>query len=486
MLMRIIGKRDLEELKTVNNMRVSPHFSNRKLSRLLNKYFKRTKNIIEPLLFILGDDIEEQIRLATAPHIKRKLRIKAIKELISRGEMLNSLFMQKIAGKIKIPEFAKNGKKPRLIGDYSCPGSLLAGFLVPIMKYAFSQPQVLHGSRLRFVYSTDAQELDQIFEEADKSIFDEYIFFSDDMCCKVKVNGVYRWFNLDISSCDASNGPPVFERLLWFFDHNLNFSNLMSRAVMQCQQRLVIHHPNGKKVGENVSAKPTVPIEFSGTQLTTILNNIAASSICISICYHLHLMSGNHVDIDNLVTKAALAVGYEVTVDHCEALHDVQFLKHSFYHDEQGHVRSFVNAGALLRSFGTCWMDLPFDRKLGESLEGAARMRNWQTLQGFKHSGLQLITTPLLESPAATKYEGYKKLLTQMTRESEYKMYISSSISQRRSVPVSVFSARYSLDNDELNQLLFLLQASNIGDVLTCSAIDKIMTKDYGYPYIVR
>lgn len=482
MLMRIIGNRDKEEVKTINNKKISPSNSNRKLSRSINKYFDVVKSKLSTLLPIIGDTIEEQIKLATSPHVKQKLRIKAIKELIAKGEMLNSLFMTKIAGKIKIPEFAKAGKKPRLIGDFSCPGSLLAGFLIPLIKYAFSEPINIGGATIRFVYSTDSAELDAIFDEIDKSKIDQYIFFSDDMCCRIKINGEFKWCNLDISACDASNGISVFDRAVWFFDERLEFENLMTKAVMQCQSRLVIFHPNGKKIKENITARPTQPIEFSGTQLTTLLNNIASSCICVSIHYHKKILESESrlINFDNLVYKAALAVGYEVTVDMCSDLYDVQFLKHSFYHDDEGKINSFVNAGALLRSFGTCWMDLPFERKKGETINTAAEMRNWQVLQGFKHSGLEILTNPLLQSRSAVKHTGHIQLLNRLTNESTYKMYLNTE-SKRRPVPVNVFLDRYRMSIAEFEELVTLFHESEVGHLISCIAVDKILHKDYGY-----
>lgn len=478
MLLRIIGKRKLEEVKNLNNLKISPYNSNRGLTRMLNKYYSCVKDRLLPMLSIIGDTLSEQISLACSPHIKRKLRIKAINQLINKGECLNTLFMKNITCKIKIPEFAKNGKKPRLIGDYTCPGSLLAGFLIPIIKHAFSTPVIIENTRIRFVYSTDSHELDSIFTEMDNSVFDEYCFFSDDMCCKVhSSDGIPHWYNLDISSCDSSNGPAVFERAVWFFDETLDFGNLLTRAVLQCQQRVVIHHPAGKKYKEVITAQPTQPIEFSGTQLTTLLNNIASSAICISLLHYKKFLREGET-FSELTVRAALAVGYEVTVDPCEDVYDVQFLKHSFYRVD-GKLCSFVNLGTLLRSFGQCWMDLPYNTKLGESFEGAARMRNWQILTGFQHSGLQSIINVLLQSPCAKKMDGYHQLINRVKNEQHNKMYHSSTT--RNAVPVNILLDRYRLTFDEFDELVELLSGCDLGQIITTTAIDKVVHKDYGY-----
>ena len=53
-------------------------------------------------------------------------------------EILLKVKQSSLAEKLGVQalDFAKVGKKPRLIGDFSCPGSLLAGFLVPCLKFA--------------------------------------------------------------------------------------------------------------------------------------------------------------------------------------------------------------------------------------------------------------------------------------------------------------------------------------------------------------
>jgi len=477
MLLRIVGEREMEELKTLNNLKINPFKNHHRLERVLHAYYSEVKLRMLPFMDLLGDNLEEQIKAACdKEHPKYKLRLRSIKELMGKAEMLNGLFMEKIAGKIKVPEFAKVGKKPRLIGDYSCPGSLLAGFLVPILKYAFSVPTRVGNSYLRFVYSTDANELDSIFTEIDNSDFDQFVFFSDDMVARIHdERNVPRWYNLDISSCDSSNGPAVFERVKWFFDSHASKGDLIDRAVQQCQSKLVIYHPHGKKKSkEVVTARCSQPIEFSGTQLTTLLNNVASSAICISIEF-----GRNIKNVDQRVAKRALAVGYEVTIQHCDDVEDIQFLKHSFWRN-QGRMASFVNIGPVLRGMGTCWMDLPFNTKLGETIYGAARMRNWSVLQGFKNSGLSILIDHLGKSPGYKRPDGKYKVVEIIVQKEKYqKMYFSQA--ERVPAPAVAIMKRYGLQSDELSNFCAILRNSDLGERLCHSVIDKIMAVDYGY-----
>lgn len=479
MLLRITGARDDEELKTKNNWLVSPWSSHHRLGRVMHSYWEKVKREALPFLALLGDELEEQIKAACdKEHAKYKLRVKAICWLVETQNMLNSLFMVKIKGKIKIPEFAKVGKKPRLIGDFSCPGSLLAGFLVPCLKYAFAVPQVVGNSRLRFIYSTDAYDLDRLFTELDSSTYDEYVFFSDDMVARVHVGGTPRWYNLDISSCDSSNGPAVFERVKWFFDSYASKGDLIDRAVQQCQQKLVLYHPNGKGVREVVTARCRQPIEFSGTQLTTLLNNVASSAICIALACSKECSGEAFSD---RVARCALSVGYQVTIQECPRVEEVQFLKHSFWRDDKGNLHSFVNLGPILRGMGTCWMDLPFSRRRKETFEGAARMRNWSVLSGFKHSGLDVVTERLFASEAYQRpLRGYASVVSQVDRLQSEKMYCQSSA--RLPAPVGALLARYHLTLGEFQSFIVKLPRLRLGDRICDLVIDRVMAVDYQYP----
>lgn len=476
MLLRIVGERELEEIKTLNNRKISPYVNHRRLNRMLHAYYLEVKIRMLPFMDLLGDNLEEQIMAACdKTHPKYKLRVRSIKELMGKAEMLNGLFMTKIAGKIKVPEFAKFGKKPRLIGDYSCPGSLLAGFLVPILKYAFSVPTDVGDSVIRFVYSTDAVELDAIFTEIDNSDKDQYVFFSDDMVARLHGVDGARWYNLDISSCDSSNGPAVFERVKWFFNSHTSKADLIDRAIRQCRAKLVIYHPLGKnRSKEVVTAKCSQPIEFSGTQLTTLLNNVASSAICISI------ICGKSIkNVEERVTKSALSVGYEVTMQSCRDVEDIQFLKHSFWRSNDK-LNSFVNLGPVLRGMGTCWMDLPFNTKTGETMYGAARMRNWSVLQGFRNSGLSILTDHLSQSKGYQKpSKGYDIVVKVVEREKYQRMYLTES--ERVPAPAVAIMKRYDIQASELSSFCAMLRSSDLGQRLCHSVIDRVMEVDYGY-----
>jgi len=491
-LQRVDGLRENDEALCENNKILSPG-RNRRLGRFVNSYYDQVKSNLDPRMVGLSDSLLETIKCALDPtHQKVALRTAAIKKLVATADMLNGLFNENkngtpnVTGKIKIPEFAKVGKKARLIGDFSTEGSLIACFLVPLLKYAFSQEfEVGDDSIVVFCQSTRASEIDALFTRAENSDKNYFIFFSDDMACKLTLNGETKWYNLDISSCDASNGQPVFDRVAWFYDLDTQSHDLINRACRQCSDStLSILHPCGMgNVKERITAKCSSPIEFSGTSLTTLLNNVASSGIACSIIYHLKRWDTSNVD--QFLTRCASAVGYAITIDHCASPEDVQFLKMSFtkvFPPSGGaYMQSWTNLGPLLRGAGTCFNDLPYARKLGETLKDAARMRNYQTLLGFKHSGRSCVQLSMESSPGYKKPVGrYKALITKTERDNKHRVYLQSDV-QRLPVPDTSLLARYRITQLELDSFTALIRKGDVGDILSHRVSSAILAKDYAY-----
>jgi len=426
----------------------------------------------------LGDELEEIIRAALDPaHPKFEIRAKALSVLIRDKSMYEDLFMDKITYKLKIPESAKAGKDGRGIGDYSTPGSLLAPFLVPILKNAFSKRIEHGGAVIRFVDSTNAKDVDSIVTEMYQSACSYFIFFSDDMMCKIVRDGKVEYFNLDISACDRSNTPSVFRRLEWFFGDTA-WDGLMKRACSQCKQPLLIRNPENSE--EWITALVDFEKEFSGTILTTLLNNIASSAICLSIVHR--LLSGPQQSTSSVVSDSAFAVGYVVTAESCEGPEDLQFLKMSFWEDEDGLLHSFLNVGAMIRGFGTCWMDYPLNLKRKERLEDAIRFRNWGVLQGYKNSGSNDLLEALRASPGCqrpgARYNG-TVALTQLSRELAHKAWDSES--PRLPVPVSAILARYRISQQEWSELCAITRRGDVGDIIHHAVVQSVLHRDYGY-----
>lgn len=487
---RLDGSRESESALTVNNVNISPYAKQRRLARYLESFHCSVKSALEPFLLALGDDIEEQIKNACDKrHTKYKARVAAINKLMDRADVINSLFMEgsdgkcHIKGMLKIPEFAKYGKKGRLLGDFGCPGSLLAAFLVPILKHAFATNHEFDECHIRFLYSTKREEMDSAVSDFFSSTKNYYIYFSDDMIAKIfDRDGIPHYYNLDISSCDSSNSASVFERLQWYFNDYASSNSLIERAIRQCKQPLLLLNPE-KSIRERITAISSQPLEYSGTQLTTLLNNIASSSICVSIEYSMKRLKRTD-DLTTIIDRSAFAVGYKVTSDHCQSLEKVQFLKHSFSKapsDYEFTHCSWFNLGPLFRSCGTCFMDLPYSRRKGETLEGAAKMRNWMMLESFKHSGDSFILQHLRKQSAYTRNAigDYTTLIQNYQREFQHKLMSVNSDLGRPPVPYEALQRRYGFTIDEANT--FTSRSLILGQEVNDSLVNRILNVDYAY-----
>lgn len=478
-LNRLDAARENEQQLVSNNARIAPG-QNRGLSRYLDSYYRKVRAHLEPELAKLGNTLTEQIRSAVdKENTKYPLRRREMVKIVEKENLVTrSLFMKKVSIKLKVPEAAKSGKGTRAIGDFSCPGSLLAPFLVPPLKTAFSRRIEHDGCTIVFVSSTEASEVDAIFTEMYRSTGNFFIYFSDDMVCKIFRNGKPEYYNLDISSCDKSQTKAVFLRLKWFYAGGV-WEDLITRAMEQCRSPIYIKSP--WLSSDYITARTTDYTEFSGTVLTTVLNNIAASAICLSIHYSLK-NDDLRISTPNLVSDSAFAVGYTVTAEACAGPEDLQFLKMSFWVDEQAEtLHSFLNLGAIIRSFGTCWMDYPYTRSKGETLSGAIRYRNWSVLQGYKHVGETELYRALLAAPGCrkttvTRSKVIDKLVIQ---ERAHKAWDSSMA--RQVVPRSAILTRYCLSDAEYTELCDMARTADVGHYIYSLAVRKILHKDYGY-----
>lgn len=469
---RLDGRRPDEDTLFKNNFVIAPR-SGRRLRRYLDSYYAKVRDRLSVYLRYVEDNIVEWHKLAhDALHAKKDLRIRSYYELLRQHNMMTGLFMKNITCKLKIPEFAKMGKNGRIIGDYTCPGSLLAGFLINPLKYAFAERISHAGVSYEFCAKTKVENVEssvQHFLEQESA----FLYHSDDSIAKIGS----LMANLDISSCDRSNSPAVFERLVWFYERFPTLQAIIQRAVDQCQQPIVIVNPDiSLQRAEIIKAKPLFPMEFSGTILTTLLNNIASSAICLSISYH-----RKHSKCDRLsIERAAAAVGYIVTIDECPSVEHLQFLKNSFYHDDGGQLRSFLNCGSYLRGFGTQWGDYVFNKKKGETLDDAIRYKNWAVLQGFKHAGETSILRALGAAPGCARPRKYDSTVVdrQVRNDLAFKT-IGESL--RPAVPDSVLCERYGFSPESLHSFCKSVRRLDVGDVMSHEVVRLIMAKDYGY-----
>lgn len=412
---------------------------------------------------------EEMYQHYDDPHEKRTMRIHAHDEMIEEGVccQYHHIWLRDVLWKIKPEEWAKFGKKPRCICDLGVSASLRGFILTSILKHAQNdEPIEYEGGTFAFCKSPDPFELKRHFallkDPPGKFYF---LYFSDDSCLAIRdEKGDVQWFNLDISSCDASQGPALFDALKALMPTETTRHD-MSALVKQCKAilRVVSHSDKNNKI----KLKPVEELLMSGSTLTTAINNLASLLIALSIVREFKPEPIGVVN-QQMVDSAAKA-GYLLT--GCTALEffeDVQFLKHSPVIDSKGEWHPMLNLGVLYRASGTCKGDLPGTKRL--SLETRATNFQRSLLQGaYPYLTFDLISAMRTTSGVGTVYQ---------VKEFEWKVVADAYKYPHTFIPHDSIIRRYRLEWPEYLELLECA-SYGYGWFFNTTGASKVLTKDY-------
>lgn len=403
----------------------------------------------------------EEARLHHAdPHPKRLLRINAWQELHDNNDIGgNGTWLKSAHWKMKTNEIAKQGKFPRMIVDLGCPASLLGFRITEFLKTAqFLEPIHINGGTMEFCKSPDPIFLKQAFAKLVNPPGRFYfLYFSDDSCLSIRTsNNTVHYYNLDISSCDASHGPSVFRSLLAICPPH--FKTELKKLIDQCKSVLRIEDLADKR--RVILMKPKWWKLYSGVTPTTLINNEANIMICLSITERAY--EGPH-DIE----QGAERVGYIVT--GCVPLscpEDIQFLKNSPMLTDDGEYESVLNLGVLIRASGACDGDLPGRDDIKER---ACRFQRGLLLGAYPKAHFQILDR-MWESVG--KGEHY---------ESKYFKQKVVDVSEQRHFYVTrtSFMNRYRLSDEEYQGLLDFADCK-YGEVVNNEGVSKVLRLDYG------
>lgn len=299
--------------------------------------------------------------------------------------------------------------------------------------------------------------------------------FSDDSVIAWNLPCGIGYANVDISSCDSSNGPLIFSivfRMLYQLDPESAFCYLK-----QCRQPILCRNPQEQSQLFKILF-PTC-FEGSGTALTTILNTVASVLICFAIVQV--LTREPQLDIETAIIRGAELVGHKVTVDLCVdgtgkyVPEKIQFLKFSPMRTTTGAYVPVRNLGCIIRGLGKTFGDLT-PRQLGMT-DAEWRTTSQQVkfhkfiggvIQGLKHEphhpfldGLRENFTPiqLIEAPTLVEADG------------DYSHFILEEESLLN---------RYPIDRESLNQLYLIARELRLGSVVSSPAFVEAMVVDYG------
>lgn len=452
-------EKGLDQLLTINqNIFVLTH----------QWWFDRLRNLYEPY-FQEYDSMEESARLHHAdPHAKRLLRVQAWKELQEAGDEPTRLWLTKVWYKLKSDEIAKPGKVPRMIGDLGVAASLQGFYLTKLLKEAqSSEPILINGGRMEFISTPNPWKLERVFTRllSPEGRF-YFAYFSDDSCLSLRIGSRTLTFNLDISKCDASHGPAAFDSYSTLFPTAIQDDAL--RLIEQCRLPIEIRSRAGK---EKVILLPKGPKLYSGSTLTTGINNNANTTIALSISEHHFDPDSTVAEVEAGIIAASAKAGYLLSVEYCPNPEDIQFLKNSPVYDVEGVLRPLLNIGVLLRASGSCKGDLPGKGDL------QVRAKDFQA--AIIHGMYPRVRFPLVDAmKSAVGCKPSTISLDRVTREHQYKVESDPTYPLFSVSSASVYR-RYNLPPLAQAELADFSQLST-GYHLSCSAVDLILAKDYG------
>jgi hypothetical protein len=395
------------------------------------------------------------------PHVKRALRIQAWQEMLLDCTHLERLWLQKVLYKMKKDEIAKPGKVARMIGDLGVAASLQGFVLTKMMKKAQSQENIEYlGGLIQVVEKANPLVLDDVFQKLINPPGRYYgVIFSDDSCFSIRVKDRVLMYNVDIKKCDGSHGPRIFQKFIDLFPARLQ--DTASRLVEQCQLPIKVYSTGLKK--QKVVLRPKRPMLYSGSTMTTVLNNLANVLIMASIA---------EADWNGpqTIQTAANNVGYVVDIQECEIPEDLQFLKNSPVWTACGWM-AMLNLGVFLRASGVCRGDIPGTG----TLEQRAREFQAALVQGaYPNTEMKFLNNVRKRAGTKTNQEA----INQVAKLFEYK----TEKVEDRTVMVTMENAtrRYRLNGLELIELTDTVGMMDYRDHYNGSCVNKIMKIDYG------
>lgn len=398
------------------------------------------------------------------PHEKRALRRSAYANLCeqSREASVADNFMGGpfhppfVQLNMKPLEWAKPGKNARVVCDLTTEASLRGGWFISVLKEAMAGLEdVCRGARIVFVESPDMDVLSYWFSRM--RFGDVSLYFSDDSAFSLSCTDGMLWFNADIASCDSSNGPALFESLEGFVPdiHRHTMAAMVEQCSMPC--RLGVG-------SRTLRFRPVRYFEYSGSLLTTVLNNIASRTIAALIFrFRVHdTVAATRRWLESFVST----LPWSVTCEFCSRFEEIQFLKCSPAYSIDRSIVSVLNLGVILRALGQCSYDLPGRG----SQEVRAYEFNSALVRGMVYAGDHSLLRVLRRKFVSSKVDvRYNSRIVEFMRSSGNKEVADDSL-----------CARYGLEISHMHDLCSLLCVAEFGDVIDCHASRVIMAKDYG------
>jgi hypothetical protein len=400
-------------------------------------------------------------------HAKKKLRVKTEEEFDQVGKADLPEEVTHISYKTKPGEFLAQGKHTRAVGDLGPLLTLVLAYFMDFIKAVFAERFTFNHVELQHIKKPEKELLKEMYDELIHPIGGVFKYYSDDSCfgCEC-LDGTFM-SNIDISQCDGSNYNPVFDIL----EEAMKVDERYENDIISCFEQLEL--PFKIVSADRTQSAVFVPrmagerkqrILYSGSVLTTSVNNMANTLIAIAISrnYHPRMMKA---DIPAMIVAAAESVGFRVKIDVCHTYHDLQFLKTSPAM-VSGKIVPYQNLGAWLRGFGMFTGDVPGSSKI--PLIDRCRIFNSDVVKSRVHSGDHII------------HEAFKSHIVNATlsQPDTFNMLVGE---DHTFIPTDELALRYKVSVSSLEELASQIVDMQVSEKLWSPVLDSIFSKDYGY-----
>jgi len=305
-----------------------------------------------------------------------------------------------------------------------------------------------------FSNAADAKSSDELYKKVHELPINSvlYVYYGDDGFVAFRdVDGVLRLYETDIASCDASTGPAVFCIL---HERVKRLSSLENADVVvkKCTYGTKFINPSNEE--QSVELVPQSFFEYSGWEHTTDINSDGSQLLGFAWC----LYFTQERDLKIAIAEGSRAYGWEVTCDLRPNLNSMTFLKRAY--SVRSH-KSWLVYGCIFRSLGVC-----------DSM--------------MSHTSFNLTLSEYLACKHADLFEIHLKQRAQ-SYVNEPGSILLNALRRRAGVPespelisVEDLIERYGGFDYEYLELSLFIYDLKLGDVISCSALDRIMDYDYG------
>jgi hypothetical protein len=399
--------------------------------------------------------VEEVLALYNTPHQKLLLRQRAIDDLLCDGRIVKKRYTELCTWKLKCQEWAKPGKFGRIIVDLGVESSLQGAPFAEYCKKRMVRSVYHKNSKFTFISAPKPDDMKAMFNDLYESPYDVNLYaFSDDATVAVREDGVLKWYDLDISSCDMSHQTSIFNLLFDAFEFPMHVRESVSDQILR---DIIVRNP--EKYKEYFILRPLVMYLQSGITITTLINT-----------FSWWIMFLNIVDVgdftQNGITTACAGCGYIVDIGHKDRFQKVTFLKHNPVRCTCCNSwQPVINIGVILRASGILKGEIPSTSRT--SIDDAVRDHQSGVMNGL----LSKIDNKTFEqlNPRSTdkvvKPDGFINLLHEGVKHK----YTTNDLLDR-----------YDFTESECLQLHEDIRETGLGYTCYSSLASRIFSTDYG------